>query len=134
MRPSLTRRMAAAALAGIFLLAGSADVYGLHHCPHHQHGPAHETPAPAGASAAEAGQDRADTGDAPHHGHDDEAPCTCVGSCHGSASAPVVAKGPATDVEPVATTWRGTPEPEGVLPDAPTPYLTPYPTGPPFQV
>lgn len=133
MRRSIVQRLTATLLAGVFVLAGSADVYGLHDCPHHDHGPVPEAPAPAGPSRAEVGHERAETDHAPHRDHEEPGPCTCVGSCHGSASVPVVATGPSTHVQPIATTWVFTPELDDVLPSAPTPYLTPYPTGPPLR-
>lgn len=133
MRPSIAERLAAALLAGTFVLAGSADVYGLHHCPHHGHGPVPEAPSPAGPSQAEAGHERPDAGDASHRGHEEDGPCTCVGSCHASASAPLVPTGPGAEGEPVASAPGLAPEADDVLPAAPAPYLTPYPTGPPFR-
>lgn len=131
MRPSITHRLAATVLAGIFILAGSADVYGLHHCPHHDHGHPPEAPSPVGPAQAEAGHERADAGHAPHQGHEDDGPCTCVGNCHGSASTALAPTGPGAEMEPVATTWVGGATSDDVLPSGPIPYLTPYPTGPP---
>lgn len=133
MRPSFAQRLTAALLAGMFVLAGSADVYGLHRCPHHGHGPVPEAPAPAGFSQAEGSHERAGTGHAPHRDHEEPGPCTCVGTCHGSASVPVVATAPAADAEPGAATWMRTPASDEFLPSGPTPYLIPYPTGPPLR-
>lgn len=133
MKPSIAQRLAAAVLAGTFVLAGSADVYGLHHCPHHDHGPAPEAPVPAGPSLVETASEASDAGHASHGDHGDDGPCTCVGTCHASASAPLVPTGPGAEGEPVAATRPRAPEPDDVLPAAPVPYLTPYPTGPPLR-
>lgn len=133
MRPSPTQRLAAALVAGTFVLAGSADVYGLHHCPHHDQRPAPEAPVPSGTSLVEAAGETTDAGHAPHQGHEDDGPCTCVGSCHASASAPVLTTGPGAEVDPAADTWVSDAEADEFLRAAPTPYLTPYPTGPPLR-
>lgn len=130
MKRSLLQRTTAGLLAGIFLLAGTADVYGLHSCPHHDHG----------------GDDAAHAADAPstelrHHvapapsdqEQPDGAPCTCVGSCHGSAATPVVSGGPEspdTDLLPAARSLAAPAHPTPAT--DPTDFLAPYPNGPPL--
>lgn len=129
-------RAAAALLAGIFVLVGAADVYGFHRCPHHDPGsaPADDRPAAhsdraAGAYGWVGSHDARD--DAGEHRTED-GPCTCVGTCHGSATAPLAAAVPATDfVTPplgfARTALSGTAAASG-----PVAYLLPYPTGPPL--
>lgn len=130
MRRSILQRATAGLLAGIFLLAGSADVYGLHRCPHHGHHGGSDAPAQAAEVPAP---------DVVHFTSgpaDDErptgGPCTCVGSCHGSASTPVVAAAPAG---PASDLLRADLRLAAAAHDAPaadpTAFLVPYPNGPP---
>lgn len=132
MTPSIRKRVAAVILAGAFVLAGSADVYGLHHCPHHDHRPVSGS-SPAGPAHAEADREGPHADHAPARDHEDGPPCTCVGSCHASASAPLLSAGPAVEAEPAAAAPSATAGARDVLPAAPAPYLTPYPTGPPSR-
>jgi hypothetical protein len=128
MRRSIVQRAAAALLAGFFLLAGTADVYGLHSCPHHDHGGA-ETAAEAGPVTA--GHDLLLAADDHDGDPATDGPCTCVGSCHGGAAAPVPGVAPLTSV-PVATTRRDLlpKTTENRARDRPA-YLLPFPNAPP---
>lgn len=130
MKHSLLQRTTAGLLAGIFLLAGTADVYGLHDCPHHEHGgdeTARTADAPSthqGAHATSGTSDRDEpTG----------VPCTCVGSCHGSAATPVVSGGPESPTTDLPSAVRSLAAPAHPTPGTdPTSYLLPYPNGPPL--
>lgn len=131
MNRSLLQRTTAALLAGIFLLAGTADVYGLHDCPHHDHGGGD-----AAVQAAEAtppGHDAHVTSGQPEHEPPAGAPCTCVGTCHGSAAAPVVAQGPESPATDLVRAERRLTAPTRPAPSTdPTAFLIPYPNGPPL--
>jgi hypothetical protein len=59
-------------------------------------------------------------------------PCTCVGMCHGSASAPVPAVGAALPPSSTAA-FRVALTPGRLLLRARTPCLVPWPNGPPFS-
>lgn len=79
----------------LFLLAGAGEASILHECAHHDM-PAAGHAAAGHVAAGEAGagphQER-HTGSADSPA--DDAPCTCIGTCHASAAAPVaVAGGP----------------------------------------
>lgn len=130
MRRSIVQRAAAALLAGFFLLAGTADVYGLHSCPHHDHGGA-ETAAEAGPVTA--GHDLLLAADDHDGDPATDGPCTCVGSCHGSAATPAVAEAPTSPAADLLRADRclqaqGHPAPPG----DPTAFLLPLPNGPPL--
>jgi hypothetical protein len=95
--PLLTRlRRPAARQAGVlllalsFLLVASGEVLGAHHCAHHQGEHA------ASGAHADAPPDGGHDGHQGAHPpaqsvpHDhDPAPCTCIGTCHGSAATPL---------------------------------------------
>jgi hypothetical protein len=97
--PLLTRlRRPAARQAGVlllalsFLLVASGEVLGAHHCAHHQGEHA------ASGAHADAPPDGGHDGHQGAHPpaqsvpHDhDPAPCTCIGTCHGSAATPLPA-------------------------------------------
>lgn len=74
--PALARRTAAALLAAAFLLGGGASPTPGHTCPHHQPDERARVDATAPASPAP------------------DAPYTCVGTCHGTAAAPLPSPGP----------------------------------------
>lgn len=106
-------------LAGVFVLSLGGEAYGWHDCPHH-----HRDGGPRPAAGAEAPADSAPL--APTDG-----PCTCVGSCHAAAASPMPALAPA------APALVGTAERLPLRPTVETvrprfsPYLLPYPNGPP---
>lgn len=129
MKRSLLQRTTAGLLAGIFLLAGTADVYGLHSCPHHDHGDA----APPAADAPAADHRAHVTPGSPGQEAPAGAPCTCVGSCHGSAATPVVSGGPDNPTSDLLSAIRPLAAPAHPTPGTdPTAFLVPYPNGPPL--
>lgn len=131
MHRSIGQRLTSGLLAGIFLLAGMADVYGLHRCPHHHRGrdsvQAVQTPGPHHAAVTPPSDG---SGEDPGP---DGGPCTCVGSCHGSAATPVVARAPRAPSTDLLAARRLLAPPELGAPATSAPaYLVPYPTGPPL--
>ncbi len=152
LRASPMRPLAAASLFMAFLLGLAGEAYGLHH----DHG--HASGAPASASrvghahqAMEAEYRLAGTepegpvagplqvpseggGDSEDRSSDstpEDAPCTCLGICHGASASPLPASPLSPYVrtaEPVAGPRPG--DESGPL-RAPTPYLLPFGNGPP---
>lgn len=146
LRASPMRPLAAASLFLAFLLGLAGEAYGLHHD--------HGTPASASAAghahqASEAERRLAGSepgkptarplqseggGDSEGRSSDsapDDAPCTCLGICHGASASPLPASPPSLYVrttEPVAGPRPG--DESGPL-RAPTPYLLPFGNGPP---
>lgn len=132
-RPDPGRRLVAGLLAGLFLLAGAADVYGLHRCPHHE---------PAGGPEAPSEQLLCASPPPLPHLHpatdgapeEDAGPCTCVGSCHGSATTPAVSDRPTPLAErPALAARRVAPPLEDAPSTDPSAHLVPYPNGPPLS-
>lgn len=128
MTRSISLRLTCLLLAGAFLVAGPADVYGLLPCPHHDHRPAPSSTPDDPATGHTAHDAHGDRGD-----HDEDAPCTCVGSCHVSAGAPLATAPPAGETWLGSTRAGAVGPAEAVLPAGPPPFLTPYPTGPPLR-
>lgn len=116
----------AAALSLVFLGGSAGEVYGLHDCPHHHSDPV-APPAPSSGEAT----DRPAPESAPLQPASD-GPCTCIGTCHGGATAPATALGQPTPAVPAGQARRLA---RGALPEAAPPrdvtLLLPYPTGPP---
>ncbi len=106
------RRIGALLLACGFLLAGGGGATPIHACPHHQ--PDRQTDTRARQPAP-------------------DAPCTCVGTCHGTATVPAPAAGPELPAPeararlPVAA-WS-----EGRPPALATGNLPPRPRAPPLR-
>lgn len=110
----------AAALAAVFLLAGSADAVALHRCPHHH-------PAPlSGDTAAHVG----------HVGHDapadPEGPCQCIGDCHSGTSVIIGAAPAARSAIAVGVLPADHARPTSHIPLPPSHFL-PFANGPPIS-
>lgn len=108
-------------LALLFLGGHAVEAYGAHDCERH-HGPPPDPTASSHVVAQDSGEDT---------GGDGLRTCTCVGSCHGGAAAPVPGVAPLTSV-PVATTRRDLlpKTTENRARDRPA-YLLPFPNAPP---
>lgn len=115
----LARRLTGLVLLPVLALAAGGPL--LHGCPHHD--------APSGSGAAHEEASHPSHGD--HHDSGDKAPCTCIGSCHGSSLAPhpvaaiAVVRQASSAPVPVRTA------PGVDIPSTPTEYFLPYPNGPP---
>lgn len=98
MRRSAGVRATAGLLAGVFLLAGAADVYGLHRCSHHDRtDPVTEVAHAAAETAAPGRPVLAPASDPENAGeHPSDGFCTCVGACHAGAASPSPAAGAST--------------------------------------
>lgn len=114
-------------LALAFVGAQAAEVYGAHPCPRHHHDTGVEAVVGGGSSdhVTPAG-DRTDPDTGP-------GVCTCIGSCHGGATAPVPSEG-------VAGAFVPAPDPEAAARVVERPsadergaYFLPFPNGPPHS-
>lgn len=108
-------------LALLFLGGHAVEAYGAHDCERH-HGPPPDPTASSHAVAQDSGQDT---------GGDGLRTCTCIGSCHGGAAAPMPGAAPPTSMSVAAThrdlQWKTT---EGRARDRRA-YLLPFPNAPP---
>lgn len=133
LRASGCRRASTGLLAFAFLLIASGQALGRYHCPHHDGAVA----ASADGHSSEAGEhgDHAGPTSAPdtHHPGDESSPCRCIGTCHGSAAAPL----------PGAVVWLASSGPvRSVESERPhrsrlvalVPHVLPFPNGPPGLV
>lgn len=124
-------RAVVSALLGLAFAAGLAgEAYGAHDCPHHD--------ADGRRAAAAHGQGGGDTSgladrsaaepplEAPPRG-----PCTCVGSCHATATALHAASPPVLPAAVEADLPSGVPVAEGRVPRLEA-YLLPFANGPPL--
>lgn len=135
MRRSAGARATAGLLAGVFLLAGAADVYGLHRCSHHDRTDPVADVAHAAAETAAPGRpvlapasDPEDAGEHPSDGF-----CTCVGACHAGAASPTPGSGTASPVSgrvgTVALHGSGADAPRAARSE----YLLPFANAPPLS-
>lgn len=119
MTTNVLRRGLAFALVALFVAGTAAEAAGLHECPHHH----------AASSSAGHGHGHGDAAGS----HGDAAPegaCTCIGTCHGSASValPVSVDHASIDVAGLARDLS----PATASPDLETnPYFHPFAHGPP---
>ena len=121
-RSTLARLIALLALAAFFAGA-SGDVYGYHDCPHHS------LPSAQAADVAHS-HDAGGAGPAAPHG-EHSGPCTCVGTCHATASAPVLATVAPYAPLPRADIVVASPVAAVASPRKIVGRLLPYPNGPP---
>lgn len=122
--PPAVRTAAAALLGLVFLLGLGTEALALRSCPHH-HPDREGAPPPAPVASV----------DQPPSGSpaDRSAPprCMCVGSCTTATSAPLPAVDALPRVAIQSPPRRGAPARDDRVPSAPSPYLLPYPNGPP---
>lgn len=130
MRRSLTTRLTSLALLLVFIGVGTTEAYAVRECPHHD---------PAGSLAADDHRAPHDVVRVPEEGdrrpaHDStQPPCSCVGTCHASADAPLGSTAPVRVHLADRIAVQAPPAPSiSPLPDAPA-YLLPYPNGPPLS-
>lgn len=71
------------------LVAGAEEALGYHRCPHHEAVPGEHGPLPAHSAHRAHGSTEHQSGT--HRGSAPEAPCTCIGTCHTTAAAPLAA-------------------------------------------
>lgn len=121
-----TRQILAVLLGTLFVFGVGSETYGWHDCPHHHRDAPPSTaadPAPGPHPVAQ----NADDLPSPSTG-----PCTCVGSCHAGATAPLPSiVTPAPDLEAAARAAVA-PRPSGFIAHRVHPYFLPYPNGPPL--
>lgn len=140
---SLIRRLVPLTALVALLLGSSGDVYGYHECPHHSvpaAPAAHDRGAPEHETDAHGADTHGPHADGPpSHGEDappshgeGSGPCTCLGMCSLSATAPQPSASPA-DLLPGAADARTRSVPAASA--EPTRQLVglllPYPNGPP---
>ena len=124
-------RLPALLLAVHFLLAaGAGEAFGYHPCPHHEAVPGKHGPLSAHAGHHVHGSNEHQPGT--HGDPEQEAPCTCIGTCHGTAAAPF----PAIAETEIRFVVRGEspPAPDktaGTLSN-PLAYLFPHANAPPI--
>ena len=120
------RRTVSLLLAGVFLLSLGGEAYGWHDCPHH-HPRSRDAETSAEAHGIETSISGAGTAPLRPAG----GPCTCVGSCHATAASPAPPRGPGAPIG-TGNVCRVAllPESRSLRPRL-SPYLLPYPTGPP---
>lgn len=118
------RQLVALAFTALFLLGVGSEGYGWHDCPHHHRDGQEQV---SGVAAG----DRAQLRDAGRSGAPVSGRCTCVGSCHAGATAPV----PASTVPGPLPGDRAhrVPAADGspFVPRSPDQYFLPFPNGPP---
>ncbi|HSH45619.1 MAG TPA: hypothetical protein VK966_07170 [Longimicrobiales bacterium] len=134
LRAGAVRRTGLGVLALSFTLVGSGDVTGQHHCAHHS-----SMAAPAVADGGQAsghvpsdahGRHAADTGGHQEGGHD-AGPCTCIGTCHGSAATPLPPPAALSPLHIAGALHLGGLVPVGSPAVQRLPYVLPFPNGPP---
>lgn len=119
MTTNVLRRGLAFALVALFVAGTAAEAAALHECPHH-HG---------GSSSAGHGHGHGDPAGSPGDAAPEGA-CTCIGTCHGSASVALPVGGADATVG-LGDVSHGSSMSIASLDIASCPYLLPYPTGPP---
>lgn len=120
------RKPAAALLVLTFLVGLRGEAY----LPHAAHGGAGDHGAVHSLALASIGTGESGPAtSSPHHG--DPGPCTCIGTCHGAAAAPLPALGfdGASLPAEAAGGEPGPPATRGLR--SASPYLLPYANGPP---
>lgn len=150
LRPSRARSVAAGTLFLAFVLGLAGEAYGFHH----DHGHGHDPPAPAGSAGhlhhapeVEEPLPRASSlASGPHgvpsearrasepgstEGPPDEAPCTCLGICHGASASPLPSSPPRVQVRIGQVEAGRDPADEHRALRPPTPYVLPFANGPP---
>jgi hypothetical protein len=121
-------RAATLALAALFVVCQLVDGSGAHRCPMHDGVAGMVAGAEAHDSAAFHHAGHGDSGDDQQH----DAPCTCLGACHGGSLALAATDvSPAAAVPPVA--FAPLHAPGNRLPESPA-HLLPFAIGPPHLV
>lgn len=114
------RRAAAALLALLLVLVGSADAAGAHDCPHHDGPPA------AAHGDGPSGHVHEPASDAASHG-----PCTCFGSCHAGEAPTLPSFDPVQDLAVPPMPPLSVPAPTPSLRPAIVPFSLPWGNAPP---
>lgn len=136
MRRGTPSRLTSLFLLLAFLGVGTAEAFAVRECPHH------ELPTDSVAANAASSHDveprstsvstTADE-DAGGEPADTDHPCSCVGTCHAAADAPLGSYEPAARGLGDGTALHA-PSALAASPLAPSPaYLLPYPNGPPLS-
>jgi hypothetical protein len=125
------RRGIALGTLAVFLFCGGAEAAGLGDCPHHSRLALDTAAPPAHHPHAAPGQVHAGG----HHGPpspggEPQGPCTCVGSCSAGAGLPGLVAGVALAAVDLGARTPAVSS-SAALPRARTPYLLPFPHGPP---
>lgn len=133
MSRTLPHRIVSACLAAMFLVAVEGGANGYHYRLHHGARAAEPSPSAAhargspGTGSHGAGHHDAPAPEDPGH----NGPCTCVGSCHGSAATPLA--GTAPDVRHTIALPQSVSTSTATLEVLPKllPYVLPYANAPP---
>lgn len=130
------RRTGTLMLALSFLLLASGELLGLHHCAHHHQGAegsGHHEEVPHTTLGGEPESHRAmAAGEDSEAGHgEDSLPCTCMGSCHGSAAVPAPPAAPTTPFALTASAVDQQPSESRAV--RLLPHVLPFPNGPPAR-